>query len=77
MELLKKLWHGWKKFGEIIGHFMSTIMLGIIYIIVITPFAVCYKIFNKHFFRYNRNYETYWVLRKETEATIENYRRQY
>jgi len=77
MSVLKQLWEGWKKFGEWFGHIMSTILLSVIYIIIITPFAICYKIFNKQFFRFNSEYSTYWIQRNNQPPTIENYKRQY
>ncbi|HPG31236.1 MAG TPA: hypothetical protein PKY81_08920 [bacterium] len=77
MNLLKKLWELWKKFGEILGHIMSRILLSLIYIFFITPISVFYKTLNKQFFRFNNNYDTYWVERKNIEPTLENYRKQY
>ncbi|MBP7653724.1 hypothetical protein KA977_09895, partial [Candidatus Dependentiae bacterium] len=61
----------------IIGHIMSHILLSVIFIIFITPIAIFYKILNKQFFRFNNNYDTYWVKRKSIDFTIENYKRQY
>ena len=77
MNLLKKLWELWKKFGEILGHIMSHILLSLIYFIFVTPISIFYKIFNKQFFRFNNNYNTYWVERKNIDSTLENYRKQY
>ncbi len=75
--MFKAFWEGWKKFGEKIGHVVSSILLTIIYIIVVTPFAICFKLFNKQFFRFNNEYPTYWKERKNIEANVENYRRQW
>ncbi|HON55806.1 MAG TPA: hypothetical protein PLM75_00160 [bacterium] len=77
MKILSWLWETWKKIGEFIGHIMSTVLLSLIYILIVTPFAVSYKIFNKHFFRFNREYQTYWVNRKIVDQTLENYKKQY
>jgi len=66
-----------KKLGEKIGHVVSTILLSLIYILIVTLFGIFYRILNKQFFRFSHDYDTYWVSRKETEPTLENYRRQY
>ncbi|HRV96860.1 MAG TPA: hypothetical protein P5526_32190 [Anaerolineae bacterium] len=36
----KKLWAGWKRFGEIIGNFLARIVLTIFYFTVFVPFAI-------------------------------------
>jgi len=75
--MLKKIWDLWKEIGEHIGNFMSTIILSIFYLLIITPFAIGYKIFGKHFFKFDKEYPTYWKPRQIKDATIENYLKQY
>ncbi|MCB0166413.1 MAG: hypothetical protein KDI79_19440 [Anaerolineae bacterium] len=36
----KKLWAGWKRFGEMIGNFLARIVLTLFYFTFFVPFAI-------------------------------------
>jgi hypothetical protein len=40
MDLLKKLWRGWKTFGEFLGNLLARIVLSLFYFTIFVPFAV-------------------------------------
>ena len=40
MEALRKIWHGWKRFGQIIGDFLGRLVLTIFYFTLFVPFAL-------------------------------------
>ena len=55
----------WIKLGELIGKFISPIIIGIIYFLVLTPIGLLMKMFKKDLLnlKFSKN-ETYWVKRK-------------
>ena len=64
--LLKNLNIYWIKFGEILGKFISPIVMMIIFFLLITPLSFILKIFGKDMLniKYN-NFKTYWIKRKK------------
>ena len=56
----------WIKFGEFLGKFISPIVMGIIYFLVITPIALILRIFKKNLLKLKFTKEgSYWVIRKK------------
>ena len=55
----------WIKLGELIGKFISPIIIGIIYFLILTPIGLLMKMFKKDLLnlKFSKN-ETYWVRRK-------------
>jgi hypothetical protein len=48
--------------GEIIGSFTNPILLAFIYFLIITPYAIVFKILGRDILKINKNNEkTYWV----------------
>ena len=43
MDLLKKIWEGWKKIAHKIGNFQARIILLIFYFVILAPFAMIIK----------------------------------
>lgn len=37
----------WMKFAEVVGHFNTKLLLGIIFYLILTPIAAVYRLFNK------------------------------
>lgn len=55
----------WIKLGELIGRFISPIIIGIIYFSILTPIGLLMKMFKKDLLnlKFSKN-QTYWVKRK-------------
>ena len=55
----------WIKLGDLIGKFISPIIIGIIYFLILTPIGLLMKILKKDLLnlKFSKN-ETYWVRRK-------------
>ena len=55
----------WIKLGELIGKFISPIIIGIIYFLVLTPIGLLMKMFKKDLLnlKFSKN-QTYWIRRK-------------
>ena len=40
MNLLKRLWNGWKRFGKKVGDFQARVLLTIFYFLILAPFGL-------------------------------------
>jgi hypothetical protein len=57
--------------GEIIGSFTNPILLAFIYFLIITPYAIVFKIIGRDILKINKNNEkTYWVEDFKNEDLI-------
>jgi hypothetical protein len=43
MTLLRRLWHGWKRFGKKVGDFQARLLLTFFYFVIMSPFALCMR----------------------------------
>tara|TARA_A100000164_G_C21482535_1_gene574072 strand:- start:168 stop:551 length:384 start_codon:yes stop_codon:yes gene_type:complete len=68
---LKKLWI---KFGELIGKFISPIILFLIYFVIIYPTKIVLIIFKKDILRlnYKKHINTYWIDKKDQKLQSMN-----
>jgi len=66
----KKLWI---KTGIILGIFITPIVMGIIFFIVVTPTAILLRLFGKDVLHLkNNNSESYWINKDKTENSMKN-----
>jgi hypothetical protein len=40
MELLRRLWEGWKRFGKKVGDFQARFLLSVFYVVILAPFGL-------------------------------------
>jgi hypothetical protein len=66
MEILKKLWEGWKKIAHKIGNFQARVILLIFYFIVLAPFALIIK--RSDPMRLRKSSEHGWQIRPEENS---------
>ena len=67
---LNKLWF---KFGLFLGKFVSPIVMGLIFFIVVTPTGLILKIFRKDVLRLKKNNEkSYWIEKNEPKSKMKN-----
>ena len=64
-KLLSPLTKLWIKLGEIIGKFISPIIIGLNFFLILTPIGLLMKMFKKDLLnlKFSKN-DTYWVKRK-------------
>ena len=64
-KLLSPLTRLWIKLGEIIGKFISPIIIGLIFFLILTPIGLLMRMFKKDLLnlKFSKN-ETYWIKRK-------------
>ncbi len=64
-KLLSPLTKLWIRLGEVIGKFISPIIIGLIFFLILTPIGLLMRIFKKDLLnlKFSKN-NTYWVERK-------------
>ena len=63
----------WFKFGLLLGKFISPIIMGIIFFIVVTPIGIIMRLFNKDLLnlKFNKK-ETYWIEKSGPKSKMKN-----
>ena len=63
----------WFKFGLLLGRFISPLVMGIIFFIVVTPTGVIMRLFKKDLLnlKYNKK-ETYWINKSGPKSKMKN-----
>ena len=71
--LLNPLNKVWFKFGLLLGKFISPLVMGIIFFLVVTPTGLIMRLFRKDLLnlKYNEN-STYWVEKNEPKSEMKN-----
>lgn len=63
----------WFKFGILLGKFMSPIIMGIIFFIVVTPIGLIMKVFNKDVLKLKFNKDkSYWIKKSKIKSEMKN-----
>ena len=63
----------WFKFGILLGRFISPIVMGIIFFLVVTPTAFILRLFGKDVLNLKKNNEpTYWIENKDKSSRMKN-----
>ena len=63
----------WFKFGLLLGKFISPIIMGIIFFVVVTPIGIIMRLFKKDLLnlKFNKK-ETYWIDKKGPKSKMKN-----
>ena len=63
----------WFKFGMLLGRFVSPIVMGLVFFLVVTPTGLIMKLFNKDLLKLRKNKNSsYWIKRPETKSEMKN-----
>tara|TARA_Y100000590_G_scaffold458388_1_gene612997 strand:- start:1044 stop:1433 length:390 start_codon:yes stop_codon:yes gene_type:complete len=67
---LNKLWF---KFGLLLGKFISPIVMGFVFFLVVTPIGLLMKLLGKDLLNLKKkNVETYWIEKTEPKSKMKN-----
>ena len=66
---LNKLWF---RFGIFLGNFISPIVMGFIFFLVVTPTGLIMKLFGKDILRLKKNKTTYWINKDSDDSSMKN-----
>ena len=63
----------WFKFGIALGNFVSPIVMGLVFFIVVTPISIIMRVLKKDLLNLNKgNKKTYWIERSKIESKMKN-----
>ena len=67
---LNKLWF---KFGILLGNFISPIVMGIVFFVIVTPTSLIMRVLGKNLLNLKKgNKKTYWIERSKIESKMKN-----
>ena len=63
----------WFRFGIFLGNFISPIVMGIVFFLVVTPTGLIMKLFRKDPINLKKNNSnTYWIEKKDNKSSMKN-----
>ena len=63
----------WFRFGIFLGNFISPIIMGIVFFLVVTPTGLIIKLFRKDLINLKKNNSsTYWIEKKDIKSSMKN-----
>ena len=64
----------WFKFGIFLGNFISPIVMGLVFFLVVTPIGLIMKLLGKNLLRLNKkkNSNTYWLKKDKYNSSMKN-----
>jgi len=63
----------WFKFGIFLGRFVSPIIMGLVFFLVVTPTGLIMRMFKKDLLKLKKNnLNTYWINRSEPKSDMKN-----
>ena len=63
----------WFKFGMLLGKYVSPIVMGLVFFLVVTPTGIIMRIFNKDLLKLKkRNINSYWIKRDDQKSDMKN-----
>jgi hypothetical protein len=67
---LNKIWY---KFGILLGSFVSPIVMGVVFFVIVTPTSLIMKVLGKNLLNLKRdNKRTYWIERSKIKSKMKN-----
>jgi hypothetical protein len=77
-KLLRPLNKAWYKLGLFLGRFVSPVVLGILFFIVITPVAIVTRLAGRDALRLRKqSTDSYWIERKPPGPDSESFKQQF
>jgi hypothetical protein len=74
MEVLRKAWEAWKRFGQLIGDFIGRLVLTVFYFTLFMPFGLGVRLFGDPM-AIRKNHQANWLERSTRDLTIDDSRR--
>ena len=63
----------WFRFGIILGNFVSPIVMGIVFFVIVTPTSLIMRVLGKNLLNLKKgNKETYWIERSKIKSKMKN-----
>ena len=63
----------WFRFGIILGNFVSPIVMGIVFFVIVTPISLIMRVFGTNLLNLQKgNKKTYWIERSKIKSKMKN-----
>ena len=63
----------WFKFGMLLGKFVSPIVMGLVFFLVVTPTGIIMRLLKKDLLKLKKsNSNTYWINRSDSKSDMKN-----
>jgi len=63
----------WFKFGILLGSFVSPVVMGIVFFVIVTPTSIIMRVLGKNLLNLKKdNKKTYWVERSKIQSNMKN-----
>jgi hypothetical protein len=63
----------WARFGVVLGSFISPIVMGIIFFVIVTPTGFLMRIFSKNFLNLKKNNDkSYWINSSDKKSKMKD-----
>jgi len=76
-QFLRAAWQGWKRIAEKIGRFQAKVLWGLLYFVVVAPFALGLKLFADPLRIKKRPSQSWWLEKPRQTLTLEDAHRQF
>ncbi len=74
---LRAAWQGWKRIAEKIGRFQAKLLWGLLYFVLVAPFALGVKVFSDPLRIKKRPSPSWWLEKPRQTLTLEDAHRQF
>jgi hypothetical protein len=63
----------WFRFGVILGNFVSPIIMGIVFFVIVTPTSFIMRVLGKNLLNLKKgNKKTYWIEKSKIKSKMKN-----
>jgi len=76
-QYLRAAWQAWKRVAEKIGHFQARVLWGLLYFVVVAPFAIGMKLLSDPLRIKKKPESGWWVEHPRQTLTLEDAHRQF
>ncbi|MBI2963467.1 MAG: hypothetical protein HYY35_06915 [Deltaproteobacteria bacterium] len=73
---LRAAWQAWKRIAQRIAHFQSQVLFGLLYFVVVAPFAIGLKLFSDPLRIKHKSAPSWWREHPRQTLTLEDAHRQ-
>lgn len=77
MNVLRKVWEAWKRFGNFMGDLIGRLVLTFFYFTIFVPFGLGVRLFGDPLQMKLKSRQTYWLERETTDLEIEDANKQF
>ncbi len=77
MEFLKKIWRGWKRFGQFMGDLVGRVVMTVFYFTLLLPFGLIVTLFGDPLDLKHKSKTPAWSARTTGDRNLEEAQRQF